>query len=313
MKSGRLVRKYIVTLSLLTLLITLFYFVHYQSNVSPFSKLYRIIGGKLSLSGVDERATNSNVTKSVRPPVKQCNDAVTWNTRDKPVVGLLGAPGSGLLWLRVIIEQLTGSYSGSVYHDFPKQFKGEGRKEKVLTVMSYYAHKLAEMQYGIILYRKVKDCVQTDYIDKQYYSLNINTSIDDFNADFNVDQWTEFSKMNINEWEEMYRLYLEAKLPYLVIMYDNLWKPEKLKFELIRIARFLDISVPQGILECISQNAQNFKFKPVSLNRKFNPYRLLLNDEQIRLEKFDKYIEKRLRDIYKKPDPIVRWENEIIV
>ena len=51
--------------------------------------------------------------------------------------GLLGAPGSGVEWVRYLVEQMTGIYTGSVHEDFPEYFEGEGKTHSVSTNYEY--------------------------------------------------------------------------------------------------------------------------------------------------------------------------------
>jgi len=44
---------------------------------------------------------------------------------------ILGPPGSGVEWLRYIIEQLTGLKTGSTLVSHPEIFTGEGHTTKV--------------------------------------------------------------------------------------------------------------------------------------------------------------------------------------
>ncbi|XP_070554664.1 sialate:O-sulfotransferase 2-like [Ptychodera flava] len=290
---------------LLLIIFSLLYVIHYQSKSSPFIKA--IFGGRQH-----HRIPETEITQTSTQRKIQCHDGVTWPKKPKPVVGLLGPPGSGLLWLRAIIEQLTGCYSGSVYQDHQKQFKGEGKKDEVLTVMSHNANQLPEMQGGIVLYRNLKDCVQTEYINKQYNSNNNNISIDEYHANYDVARWTEFAHHNINEWEEMYRLYFETKIPVLLIKYENLLNPEKLNFELERIASYLGSHPMHYLIDCIVLNAENFKFRPVKLNSHFDPFTMLSKVEKLKITKYEKYIEGLADGIYVRDDPAPVGQNQVL-
>ena len=60
---------------------------------------------------------------------KQCRER-TFLDRKSPIVGLVSAPGSGNTWLRHLLEQATGIFTGSVYCDsslkaiFPGEYIG---------------------------------------------------------------------------------------------------------------------------------------------------------------------------------------------
>ena len=60
---------------------------------------------------------------------KQCRER-TFLDRKSPIVGLVSTPGSGNTWLRHLLEQATGIFTGSVYCDnslkavFPGEYVG---------------------------------------------------------------------------------------------------------------------------------------------------------------------------------------------
>ena len=47
------------------------------------------------------------------------------------IVGILGPRGSGVYWLRHMVEQMTGIYTGSPYNEYPHIFKAEGDTKEV--------------------------------------------------------------------------------------------------------------------------------------------------------------------------------------
>ena len=49
------------------------------------------------------------------------------------IVGILGPRGSGVYWLRHMVEQMTGIYTGSPYNEYPNIFKAEGDTKEVRT------------------------------------------------------------------------------------------------------------------------------------------------------------------------------------
>lgn len=57
---------------------------------------------------------------------KQCRERGFLN-RNSPIVALISFPGSGNTWLRHLLEQATGTYTGSIYcdHSLKAMFPGE--------------------------------------------------------------------------------------------------------------------------------------------------------------------------------------------
>ena len=63
---------------------------------------------------------------------------------------MLGPPGSGVEWLRLMVEQMTGLYTGSVMHKHQDIFEGEGKLKDVSIQENKYATKFIT-NYLIIL------------------------------------------------------------------------------------------------------------------------------------------------------------------
>ena len=53
---------------------------------------------------------------------------------------ILGPPGSGVEWLRYIIEQLTGLKTGSTLVEHPEVFTGEGHTTNVPSDLKPHSH-----------------------------------------------------------------------------------------------------------------------------------------------------------------------------
>lgn len=70
-------------------------------------------------------ATKGNLAKSASTS-KHCKER-TFLDRRSPIVGLVSSPGSGNTWLRYLLEQATGVYTGSIYcdHSLKALFSGE--------------------------------------------------------------------------------------------------------------------------------------------------------------------------------------------
>ncbi len=61
------------------------------------------------------------------------------------ISGILGPRGSGVYWLRHMIEQITGLYTGSVYNVYPEVFRGEGKTDEVTIKSDIFRHWFQDM------------------------------------------------------------------------------------------------------------------------------------------------------------------------
>ena len=83
---------------------------------------------------------------------KQCKKR-SFLDRQSPVVGLVSSPGSGNTWLRYLLEQATGVYTGSIYcdHSLKALFPGEhvGMPNKMYTQDVLFFHLMLHVQWVV--------------------------------------------------------------------------------------------------------------------------------------------------------------------
>ena len=79
--------------------------------------------------------------RSDRGEIQWCTHKPKFRETPGPVVGIVSFPGSGNTWVRYLLQQMTGTLTGSVYEDGDLQrngFRGENHKSgKVLVVKTH--------------------------------------------------------------------------------------------------------------------------------------------------------------------------------
>ena len=78
------------------------------------------------------------------------------------IVGILGPRGSGVYWLRHMVEQMTGIYTGSPYNEYPHIFKAEGDTKEVRTPALFGTSAPASAHYCRLT--RLTDCEVTFFL-----------------------------------------------------------------------------------------------------------------------------------------------------
>ncbi|CAH1780844.1 unnamed protein product [Owenia fusiformis] len=184
-----------------------------------------------------------------------------------PVTALYSIPGSGNTWLRHLIQQITGIYTGSVYNDtdlLQNGFPGEGEKSgKVVVVKTHRVNKLDKGKYKrvIILLRNPFEAYLAEL--KRHFGGHTSeiTGINQKHMQFAFGQFMRTqSKHGVTRLESWFNATLSAlkivgsDKPTLIVHYENL--QTNLKRELIRICSFLGFKIWVDVLRCTICNAE---------------------------------------------------------
>ena len=204
-----------------------------------------------------------------------------------PLIGLLGAPGSGVEWVRYLVEQMTGIYTGSVHEDFPEYFEGEGKTHNVISVMTYDAEKLPNMHAGIMVYRGMRDTIRTSYAQNTAPDTFLEAPLETYYGP----DWSRFAKYEANAWVDRYQGYLDTKRPLLVVNYDQISDRMQMKMQLLRISNFLHVPIFHSRVNCLVERGHEFELKPRPLRRGFQPFSLLSLEDSQRFAKMENLTE----------------------
>ncbi|CAH1780846.1 unnamed protein product [Owenia fusiformis] len=199
-----------------------------------------------------------------------------------PVTALYSLPGSGNTWMRHLIQQITGIYTGSVYNDtdlLQNGFPGEGIKDgKVVVVKTHRVQTLDKGDYkqAIILLRNPFEAYLAEFkrhfgghtsgITKEMLNqTRMRYGFNNFmrntlkNGVTRIDSWLNATLSALN--------IVSSDIPTLIIHYDNL--KTNLKQELIRICSFLGLNIWVDDLQCTICNAEGNHHRK---SERFFPY-----------------------------------------
>ncbi|CAG5105020.1 Oidioi.mRNA.OKI2018_I69.chr1.g1763.t1.cds [Oikopleura dioica] len=198
-------------------------------------------------------------------------------------VSLTSYPGSGNTWVRYLIEEFTGYYTGSVYHDgklFKGGFKGEiedwSEGRVVITKSHTYRPKENALADAIMLIRNPYDCFLSEFnrvISGADHTGKAETK------DFMSERWVknEFEKY-AGRWYRLYANLINSGYDTLPIIYEDMKAdPQK---EMEKVVNFLDVRTDyESKYECLfGENSQRFKR---SSGRDVDPY-LFVNEEHLK-------------------------------
>ncbi|XP_070548732.1 sialate:O-sulfotransferase 1-like [Ptychodera flava] len=179
-----------------------------------------------------------------------------------PPVALISAPGSGNTWLRHLIEQATGIYTGSVFVDpelYDSGFLGEyddwdsGRTIVVKTHTRNY-HQMKRYPAAILLMRNAYTAIVTEC--NRMLTLQKHTTFVEWNSEtVNSQEFEKVINDTMNWWEDVaVKWLLGYTRPLHVVHYEDLVLDTE--SQLINIVRFLNMTVSEERLKCVRRNME---------------------------------------------------------
>ncbi|CAH1793019.1 unnamed protein product, partial [Owenia fusiformis] len=196
-----------------------------------------------------------------------------------PKTALFSFPGSGNTWLRHLIQQMTGFYTGSIYNDTDLKMNGFPGEDHtggdVVVTKTHSGQSLMELYDRTIVI--IRNPFHAIYACFQYFSKG---HVDVISED--TLRQNEAIRVNltnaINDNRHMCGIkacfpnYLLALKQYrkekmLIVHYENL--KTKLREELLRIRDFLNMTVDQSVIDCALCNSEGYFHRK---GKNFNPY-----------------------------------------
>ncbi|XP_070576268.1 sialate:O-sulfotransferase 1-like [Ptychodera flava] len=176
-----------------------------------------------------------------------------------PLVPLISPPGAGNTWLRHLIEQATGFYSGSVFHDkdlYEGGFLGEFEDYtagNTLTVKVHNAKRLSKVcKAAILLLRNPIDVV---IAEKNRKSSDGHVGEVTWQKDSRMDEdWHQFAYSQLERYQRIVQDFSYLTVPTLVVHYENV-KNDMLG-EVKRIVDFLNMTVTEERKICVENNGE---------------------------------------------------------
>lgn len=198
-----------------------------------------IVGVRRSNTGywlIDERPEH---LQSQCPSLHLSNDPL-------PVTAVASSPGSGNTWLRHLIQQSTGIYTGAVYNDSQLRengFLGEGLKNGSVIVIKTHRNfgtpRQPNFTRAILLIRNPYDAILSEFNRRN--SANRSHIGSASLAAYQSKKWTNFVKNYMLHWRLFNLSWLrDFKGPVHVTFYEDL--KTDLRGELDAFIKFLGVT-----------------------------------------------------------------------
>lgn len=231
----------------------------------------------------------------------RCHKQRTFLEKPSSVVALVSFQGSGNTWVRHLLEQATGVYTGSVYCDttlkavFPGEHVCSGN---VLAVKTHHPDSISlpkdmgqylkknNFDKAIVIVRNPFDALvseanrrwnkrykierhlglakESTFIGKVISFIFLIRNI--FKGNPKWDWFVEYKAMS---WLVLLNTWLkESSIPHIVVQYERL--KVNVTQELVRILEFIDMLPSNDILHCVNENSEGMFKRPEHLH--FDPY-----------------------------------------
>lgn len=192
----------------------------------------------------------------------------------KPTIALASFPGSGNTWLRYLLQQATGFYTGSVYKDygllksgFPAESISNG---SVLVVKTHEWGVNARRQFSkaVLLVRAPANAIQAEF--NRQSGGHIGFASPDRYKKTRGKYWQQFVTEKLKMWNEMNLDWLyNFTGPTHVIFYEQL--VDNVQHTLTVLLNFLEVPISDNRLACALERQEGiYRRKRRYMN--FDPY-----------------------------------------
>ncbi|XP_077978723.1 sialate:O-sulfotransferase 1-like [Glandiceps talaboti] len=192
-----------------------------------------------------------------------CNVSLA-NRNSHPFMVLASQPCSGSIWIRKLLEQVTGIYTGSFEHDknlYDAGFLGELEEWESGTTLIMEKHGSRNpddderFEAVVLLLRNPYDaflCERNVQLTGSYAASS--TSMDgnlgnDGQAD--EDDWREFVTLKASLWRESISSWLTSTRPVMVVRYEDV--QDEPEYEIFKMLEFMNVTVDETRLHCLQQ------------------------------------------------------------
>jgi len=198
-------------------------------------------------------------------------------------VALVSFPGSGNTWTRLLLEQVTGIFTGSVYCDreLKQEFLGESvASGNVIVVKTHIPGKgyptmhrrktnPTNLKGAIFITRNPLDCLVSEWngqnlhkhrhtagVGKDYFGKKYTAHILQTYVCINVGNNYDWNQFIVTRMEVFYALYhywlVDVNIPVLVIKYEDML--EDVSANLRRMLDFLKVHYSEEDFSCVEHN-----------------------------------------------------------
>ena len=175
---------------------------------------------------------------------------ITFATEPHPRTALAGYPGSGTLWLRHLVQQATGYWTGSIKSS-DKLVKLGWQGERLecddpalfaIATPRYHTIQKCRFDQVIILIRNPVKVFIAEFNRKTAGKMKETRP-----GEFAMRGWGEFLTAQINEYETFYTSWVRSKIPKTVVCFESLEEaPVKAT---LNLSSFMGVNGRQSCLE----------------------------------------------------------------
>ncbi|KAK7088832.1 WSCD family member CG9164-like [Littorina saxatilis] len=188
--------------------------------LTPASRqLIKSIFPSPNLVASHEHETDKQKTNSLGST--PCKRNLSFSSVPLPLTALASVQGSGNTWVRHLLHQLTGIYTGSVYSDrqtVSRGFLGEGvRDGTVVAIKTHRVEKEHPYDRAILIIRNPYDAIFAEF-NRQGSRSHVGVA--PFRA--YIQRWNSFTTNFQRRWLTFHEEWMTFKKPLLLIVYENL-------------------------------------------------------------------------------------------
>ena len=216
-----------------------------------------------------EDCANIELLKFLKPRKERNGNCETQNI----LTGIVSKPGSGVTWVRHLIQMSTGIHSGSVYKmkPKPKNFPFEGVKNSsVIGIKDHFMKKVTKKYDRVIL-------VVRDPLEQAFSPSNaLIDTIDYLESKFPIEKILDipvYLEETVDSWKTWHLKIMKLYQEICVIFYHKL-KEDVIK-ELEPCINFLGFELPPALKKCILDNQTGNYKRP---ERSFEEWQEIINN-----------------------------------
>ncbi|XP_069160117.1 WSCD family member AAEL009094-like [Procambarus clarkii] len=199
--------------------------------------------------------------------------ALRWRDPPGPATALVSFPGSGNTWIRYLLQQVTGYYSGSVYKDyalmkngFPAESVSNGSVVVVKT-HEWGPEIRKTFSRAVLVMRDPYLAIQAEF-NRQSGGHIGHAQPDKYTRD-GGHYWEKFVTNKALAWMNTTLDWLKFEGPLHLVFYEDLL--DNLPEEMRRILEFLDLEVTENNFDCMIRHQDGiYKRRRRPLN--FDPF-----------------------------------------
>ncbi|XP_059144285.1 WSCD family member CG9164-like [Physella acuta] len=206
--------------------------------------------------------------ESISPPLelfkKDQNSCgpMSFSVRNFPATALVSFPGSGNTWLRFLIQEATGIFTGSEYNSKKLRmlgFLGEGVANSSTILVKTHkcdAATLKRYEKAVLLIRQPYEAIKAEFNRKYSGRRKLNATKDTIEK-----YWPVYYTEHQLYWVRFHEFWQTYRRPLLVVMYKDLVQQTSVKLR--EILSFLKVDIDEERLNCAIANG-NVTRRPTS-------------------------------------------------